>query len=214
MVLDHHHRDVVQFDAVWHGQQCPMHCAQRARQVVHHPVSAIADAGLRQQIGRLQRLGQSRREPAHDVVAGRRAQRTDGVADHRTLILHQMRGDLAEAMAHELPSRVACCLRHARIRRRHGAIDRHRRRDAMRIERRLQPPEPDAHAVFVPCPVGQIGDHRGTLWRRQHLSRHRARYVPRLDIDHDEHRDALAVRQRQTRPVDARLIVEAAGWGG
>ena len=78
----------------------------------------------------------------------------------------------------------------------------------MRIQRRLQPPEPDAHAVFMPGPVGQIGSNRRPLRRGQYLPRHGARDVPVLHVHHDEHRDAFAVRQRKTRPVDAGLVLQ------
>ncbi len=84
-----------------------MRGAHRAWQIVHHPVGAIPDAGLSQQIGRLQRLGKSWRKPPDDVVARRLAQRGDRISDHRALVLHQMRRDLAEAVTHELPAGVA-----------------------------------------------------------------------------------------------------------
>ena len=196
-MLDHHHRDVVQFHAVRHGQHRAVPGADRGRQVVDHPVGAVLDAGFGQQVGRVQGLGQAGSKPAHRIVPAGLPQRGDGVADHGALVLDQMGGHLVVAVHHELPPRIAAGFCHLRIGRGNDAVDRQGRRDAVQVERRLQPPEADPHAVFVPRPVGQVGDHRGALRRAQHLARHGAVDVPALDVHHQEDGDALAVRQRQ-----------------
>ena len=101
------------FSSTLYGMVSNGPCAVRS---VHGRSSTTQSAQYRMpasasRSGVLQRLGQTGRQPADDVVARRLAQRGDRVADHRALVLHQMRRDLAEAVTHELPAGLARRLR-------------------------------------------------------------------------------------------------------
>ena len=60
VVLHDHHRDVVELDRVGQRDQRPVGGPDHGRLVVIDPVADVFDAGLGQQLGRLQRLRQAR----------------------------------------------------------------------------------------------------------------------------------------------------------
>ena len=61
-------------------------------------------------------------------------------------------------MAHEFPAAIERGLDDAGIGFADNAVHGHGRRDAEALEASMETPKPDAHAVFVPGPIGEIGD--------------------------------------------------------
>src|SRR5262245_14942314 len=94
----------------------------------------------------------------------------------------------------------------------HFRIQRDRGGNAKPLEHFLEPPEPHAHAVFVPAPVRQIGKLRHPLRRREHHPRHRTRQIPFFERDQWPHDQADSLRKPQRRPaIDWRIVQTFAG---
>src|SRR5688572_11198419 len=105
-------------------------------------------------------------------------------------------------MPHELPAAVASGLGDARIVLADAGVDRERRRDAVAVERRLDPPEAYAVAILVPGPVREIRQHGDSGRRRQYLTRHRPADVPHLDIDDGPDDQPYTFRQLERGSID------------
>ena len=179
-------------------------CLRRdlGRLVVPHPVADVFDAGLGQQVGRLQRLRQARPEPADRALAGELLEPVHRPHDHAALVLDLVDRALVPGMPHELPAAVLGLPRDALVVVAHARVDRQRRADAVLLVEVEEAPHADAHAVLVPAPVRHVGQQRVALRRRQLLARHRPADVPHLEVDDRPHDDARAAGQLQRRPVD------------
>ncbi len=201
VMLHDHHRDVVELDRIGQRDQRAALRADRGRLVVIDPVADVSDAGGGEQVGGLQRLGQARPEPAHRPPSAEALQDVEAAPDGRGLIGEQVHRHLIVAVAHELPTGAPRLLGDARIVLADAGIDGERRPQRAAREQFEEPPGPHPHAVFVPAPVGNVGQQHLPGRRRQDLARHRPRDVPHLVIDDGPDHEPRAVRQTQRRPV-------------
>ena len=143
-------------------------------------------------------------------MAGERLDRLDGVGDGRALILHLVHRLLHEAVAHEIPARLARGFADLRIELAHRAVDRERRLQLAASKRLDETPEADADAVFMPGPVRHVRQQRLSHRRRQHGAGHGRRRTPVLDIDDGPDRDPRVVGQAKLRPAMDRRVVKPA----
>ena len=124
-----------------------------------------------------------------------------GPGDDGALVVELVHGDLLVGVRVELPAAVHAGPDHLRVGLADLGIDGHRRLGADALVHLAHAPEGDAHAVLVPAPVGQIGQLRRPLRRRDHHARHRPRQVPVLQAQHRPHHQADAVGKLQRRAL-------------
>src|SRR4051812_28024464 len=115
MVLEHHHRDVVQVYRVGQRDDRPGRRLDLARLVVEHPVGDILDARLGEVIDSFVGFGQARTLPAARLLSGKRADRLDRLEDFFLLILQMVHRPLDVAVPHEFPARLESRARDPRI---------------------------------------------------------------------------------------------------
>ena len=208
VMVRHHQRDVVDLGAVGHGQDRAVRRPHPDRLVVEHPVAEPGEAAFGGVIERLVGLAAAGPEPAGRLPAGESLDQLDRLPHHRALVLDLLDRHLHVAVGHELPVGVAGGRRDLGIGLADLGIDRHGRRDARLLERALEPPEADPHAVLVPGPVRQVGDRRLPHRRLRQLPRHRPGDLPFLDVDHRPHDHAALARQLERRPREWRRVTE------
>lgn len=208
VMLDHHHRDVVELDRVRDRVQRAGSGPQFTGLVVQYPIRHVFDPFLGQNVGRLEGLGKSRAEPSARPSAGKPFDRRDGLSDGGSLVLEKSHGRLNEAVRHELPAGIAGGAGETWAVLAYRGIDRERRLDIEAIQRRLQAPETNPHAVLVPGPVGQVRHHGITARRRQDRARHRLLDLPVLDVDDRPHHHPRAVRQLQGSTVHDGAVLD------
>ena len=129
MMLDEHHRDVVELDRVGQGDERAVRGADFRRLVVIDPVADVFDAGGGEQVRRVLGLGQARPEPADRPLAGEPLEHAERALDHRRLILDLVDRHLLLGVAHELPAGVARLPRDPLVFLAHPSIDRQGRAD-------------------------------------------------------------------------------------
>ncbi|OIQ63374.1 hypothetical protein GALL_550850 [mine drainage metagenome] len=120
------------------------------RQVVDHPVRQIFDAVEAQQIERLVVFGQARAFPRPHRLARKFRDRVDGPLDGIGLVLQFVHRPLDEAVAHEFKTGLQRGRGDARIGTAYAGVQRQGHRDVPVGEGLELPPEPGAHAVFMP----------------------------------------------------------------
>jgi len=118
--------------------------------VVERPVADIFEARFGQVVQRLESLRQPGAEPAARLVAADRFDGLDGLADIFALIVDLVHRDLFERVGIEFPARFQAGFDDARVFGAGAAVHGHRALEAHVVEQLAQPPEADAHAVFVP----------------------------------------------------------------
>ena len=106
VVLDDHHRDVVELERVRDRDEGARRRLDLVGLIVVDPVGDVLDALLGEEVERLPRLGEAGPEPAAGRLAGEVAQELDGLPDGRALIGQEVHRALHDAMGHEFPSRV------------------------------------------------------------------------------------------------------------
>ncbi len=134
-------------------------------------------------------------------LPGELADRLDRVADGGALVVDAMHRPLHEAVAHEVPAGLEGGLAGLRVERAAAAVHRESRLELARAQHVEETPEAHPHAVFVPRPVGHVGQQRIAHRRRQHGAWHGAQRTPVLDIDDGPHRHAGAAGKSQLRPL-------------
>ncbi len=209
VVLDHHHRDVVELDRVGHRDQRPGLGADLVGLVVVHPVGDVLDALGPQVVERLPRLGEPGAEPAPGLPAGELLDQLHRLPDGRALIRQQVHRPLDEAVTHELPAGLEHRAGDRLVGFHHVGIDGGGGADLPPGQRLQQPPEADPHPVVVPGPVGDVRHHGHALRRGQVLAGHRLLDVPLLDVDDGPHRDAGALGEGPLRAGGEGRVVEA-----
>src|SRR4030095_12203649 len=85
------------------------------RFIVVRPVTDIFDSGCGKMVRRVERLRETGSRPSHRPFPGEILDCVKRSFDHRRLILLLMKGNLLEAVPHELPTGVLTSLCHARI---------------------------------------------------------------------------------------------------
>ena len=130
MMLDDHHRDVVELERIGQGEQGPVGGADDGRLVVIDPVADIFDAGAGEDFRRVEGFRQPGTEPAERPFAGEALDDAERALDHRLLIRLGVDRALLVGMAHEFPAVGARLFGDTRIVLADAGIERQRRADA------------------------------------------------------------------------------------
>ena len=85
VMLDQHHRNVIELDAVGQGDERPIGGADHRRLIVVNPVADIFHARGGKQFGRVERLRETRTEPADRLLAGELGYDVHAPFDHAGL---------------------------------------------------------------------------------------------------------------------------------
>jgi len=157
MVLHHHHGNVVILDCVGKCDQRAVGGLNVCRLIVVRKVADVFHTCCGQQIRRLKRLRQARAEPANWPLSGKSFKRVHGAFNHRLLIVNFMNRHLLIRMRHKLPACFHAGLCHAWAVNSDSGIDGQGRLDAQRVVQLFKTPKTNAYAVFMPRPVGHIG---------------------------------------------------------
>ncbi len=110
VALDRVDDAVVDLDIIGHRHEAAGLDRHVRREVIHHPVADIIDAGFHQQIGCIHGLAQARREPAAHFLAGEALDLLQAGADQRQFATLDMVDRLlvhAVAMNSQPASRMA-----------------------------------------------------------------------------------------------------------
>ena len=106
MMLDEHHRNVVELDRIRQRDERAVRGVDFRRLVVIVPVADVFDAGGGEQVRGILGLGQARPEPADRPRPGEPLEHAERLIDHRKLILDLMDRHLLPGVPHKLPARV------------------------------------------------------------------------------------------------------------
>jgi hypothetical protein len=198
-----HHGRVVGVDGIGHAEQRAVAGLEPGRLIVVEPVEGVLVARLLEQLRRDGGLRQIGAEPAPrpaPLVAGEGRSR---LANHG-LLLGLRHGRLAlavgAAVGHDLVAAGAERLDHARAQVVHRGVEIDGERDVERVDDLEHVPQPHPGAVIAP---GEGAHVRLRLARRQ-LRALALTERPRLDIDRDVDREAVAAGPLEVRPIDDR----------
>src|SRR5262245_35531333 len=130
------------------------------------PASQVVDG--------FERLRQSGTEPTARPLSRELFDDIERSANRAALILHLVHRLLIVAVRVELPAALEAGIHGTRIGFAAPRIERDRRSNCKPVEDFSDAPESDAHPIFMPAPIGVIGQLRLPLRRRYHYPRHRA----------------------------------------
>src|SRR5215467_5444712 len=143
MMLDNHHRDVVELHGIRQRDERALRRRNYRWLVVIHPIANVLDAGCRKMLRRVVGLRQSRTEPADRWPTREITNDLNGAGYHRALIFDLVDRSLLVGMTHKLPTCIACLLCNPRIVFDNASIDRQGRADAKVLEQLEEPPHAD-----------------------------------------------------------------------
>ena len=196
-----HQDEIVQLEVVRQRHHRRRGGAKRHRLIVQHPVADVLDPGRCQVIERVVGMGKARPPPSSRPVSRECGDQINGSLDGLRLILDPVHRDVLVAVRGQFPAAGEAGRHHLRIAVADFGVDGDGRRDAEPLEHPVEAPEADAHPVLMPAPIGDIGDQRRTLRRRNHGPRHRSRDVPFLERENRPEHQARPAGQRQRRPL-------------
>jgi len=201
LMLHGHQDNIVHLDRIGHRNDRAVRGADIAGQIVDCPIADVAYAGCGQVIDRSHGLGKAGAHPAFRTISGEAFDSFDRLLNRSRLIVDARQWHLYVVMPHELPFGIERGLSNAWIRLADASVNGERRADPAAVERLLETPEADAHAVFVPSPVADVGEHDEIGGSRNYYARHRALDVPIFNVDDRPH-DYASPSGRALGPVD------------
>src|SRR5699024_2505970 len=191
------HDDIIDLHRIRQGRHVSRPGIDVNRLVIKHPVCDILDTCLGQQIDRFVCFGQTRAFPATGPDACKFLYGINGLDNVALLVSHRMHGRLDIAVANEFPSRIVCSLAGFGIDVECTAVYRNGCLQIAGAYGFKKTPIADSHAVFMPGPVRDIGEHGLTHRRWQHRTRHGLFGTPALDIDDKPENDPATARKAQ-----------------
>ena len=158
--------------------------------IVDHPIKHVLDAQLFQNVGGFVGFAQTRPQPALGAHPGEGFEHVQTGFDQGLfrlgLVVDRL---LVQAMANELPARVAHGFGSAGISLNHTRIETGGGRQAPDVDGVDDARQAGPHAVIGPAEVGHIGHRLFAMGRGDDGARHAGVKLPVLHIDHQVHHD-------------------------